>query len=254
MLLSGKTALVLGVANRWSIAYAISAAYVREGAKLILTYQSERQKATVEDLGAELKASKVLPCDVTKPEELESLVNQLKADPGQIDACVHSIAFANREDLSRPFLETSRDGFLLAQEVSAYSLVAMARAIAPLMLNGGSIQTLTYLGSTRVVRNYNVMGVAKASLEASMRYLASELGSKNIRVNAISAGPIKTASARAVKDLTKMLEGFAEHAPLRRNTDTAEVADTSVFLASHLGRGVTGNILFVDAGYHIMGL
>src|SRR6185437_1016569 len=167
MLLSGKTALVLGVANRWSIAYAISAAYVREGAKLILTYQSERQKATVEDLGAELKASKVLPCDVTKPEELESLVNQLKADPGQIDACVHSIAFANREDLSRPFLETSRDGFLLAQEVSAYSLVAVARAIAPLMLNGGSIQTLTYLGSTRVVRNYNVMGVAKPACAIS---------------------------------------------------------------------------------------
>ena len=254
MLLSGKTALVLGVANRWSIAYAISAAYVREGAKLILTYQSERQKATVEDLGAELKASKVLPCDVTKPEELESLVNQLKVDAGQIDACVHSIAFANREDLSRPFLETSRDGFLLAQEVSAYSLVAVARAIAPLMLNGGSIQTLTYLGSTRVVRNYNVMGVAKASLEASMRYLASELGSKNIRVNAISAGPIKTASARAVKDLTKMLDAFGEHAPLGRNTDPAEVADTSVFLASNLGRGVTGNIIFVDSGFQIMGL
>jgi enoyl-[acyl-carrier protein] reductase I len=254
MLLSGKTALVLGIANRWSIAYAISAAYVREGAKLILTYQSERQKATVEDLGAELKAFKVLPCDVTKPEELDSLVSQLRIDAGRIDACVHSIAFANREDLSRPFLETSRDGFLLAQEVSAYSLVAVARAIAPLMPDGGSIQTLTYLGSTRVVTNYNVMGVAKASLEASMRYLASELGSKNIRVNAISAGPIKTASARAVKDLTKMLDAFAEHAPLRRNTDPAEVADTSVFLASDLGRGVTGNVIFVDAGFQIMGL
>src|SRR6185437_6539549 len=254
MLLSGKTALVLGIANRWSIAYAISAAYVREGAKLILTYQSERQKATVEDLGAELKAFKVLPCDVTKPEELDSLVSQLRIDAGRIDACVHSIAFANREDLSRPFLETSRDGFLLAQEVSAYSLVAVARAIAPLMPDGGSIQTLTYLGSTRVVTNYNVMGVAKASLEASMRYLASELGSKNIRVNAISAGLIKTASARAVKDLTKMLDAFAEHAPLRRNTDPAEVADTSVFLASDLGRGVTGNVIFVDAGFQIMGL
>ena len=254
MLLSGKTALVLGVANRWSIAYAISAAYVREGAKLILTYQSERQKATVEDLGTELKAFKVLPCDVTKPEELDSLVSQLRIDAGRIDACVHSIAFANRGDLSRPFLETSRDGYLLAQEVSAYSLVAVARAIAPLMVNGGSIQTLTYLGSTRVVTNYNVMGIAKASLEASMRYLASELGSKNIRVNAISAGPIKTASARAVKDLTKMLDVFAEHAPLRRNTDPAEVADTSVLLASDLGRGVTGNVIFVDAGFQIMGL
>ena len=253
-LLAGKTALVLGVANKWSIAYAIAAAFVREGARLVLTYQGERQKSTVEELGAELKAYRVLPCDVTKPDELETLVTELKGDIGTLDVCVHSIAFANREDLSRPFVETSRDGYLLAQEVSAYSLVAVSRAVAPLMVNGGSIQTLTYLGATRVVSNYNVMGVAKAALEASMRYLASELGAKNIRVNAISAGPIKTASARAVKDLTKMLEGFAEHAPLRRNTDTAEVADTSVFLASHLGRGVTGNILFVDAGYHIMGL
>jgi enoyl-[acyl-carrier protein] reductase I len=253
-LLAGKTALVLGVANKWSIAYAIAAAFVREGAKLILTYQGERQKSTVDELGAELKAHRVLPCDVTKPEELEGLVSSLKDDIGALDICVHSIAFANREDLSRPFVETSRDGYLLAQEVSAYSLVAVARAVAPLMANGGSIQTLTYLGATRVVSNYNVMGVAKAALEASMRYLASELGAKNIRVNAISAGPIKTASARAVKDLTKMLDVFAEHAPLRRNTDPAEVADTSVFLASDLGRGVTGNILFVDAGYHIMGL
>jgi enoyl-[acyl-carrier protein] reductase I len=253
-LLSGKTALVLGVANRWSIAYAISAAFVREGAKLILTYQSERQKASVEELGAELKAHHILPCDVTKAAELEALVAEIKNGVGTLDTCVHSIAFANKEDLSRPFLETGRDGYLLAQEVSAYSLVAVARAVAPLMPNGGSIQTLTYLGATRVVTNYNVMGVAKAALEASMRYLASELGPKNIRVNAISAGPIKTASARAVKDLTKMLDAFAEHAALRRNTDPAEVADTSVFLASDLGRGVTGNIIFVDAGYQIMAL
>jgi enoyl-[acyl-carrier protein] reductase I len=157
-LLSGKTALVLGIANKWSIAYAISAAFVREGAKLILTYQSERQKATVEELGAELNAYKVLACDVTKPEELENLVSTLRGDVGALDVCVHSIAFANREDLSRPFLETSRDGYLLAQEVSSYSLVAVSRAVAPLMSNGGSIQTLTYLGSTRVMTNYNVMG------------------------------------------------------------------------------------------------
>ena len=253
-LLSGKNAIVLGVANRWSIAYAIAAAYVREGANLILTYQSERQKETVEELGSELKASKVLPCDVTKAEELDSLVSQLQTEVGKLDVCVHSIAFANREDLSRAFIETSRDGYLLAQEVSAYSLVAVARALAPLMASGGSIQTLTYLGATRVVPNYNVMGVAKAALEASVRYLAAELGEKNIRVNAISAGPIKTASARAVKDLTKMLDRFAENAPLRRNTDPAEVADTSVFLASDLGRGVTGNVIFVDAGYQIMGM
>jgi enoyl-[acyl-carrier protein] reductase I len=253
-LLHGKNAVVLGVANKWSIAYSIASAFVREGATLILTYQSERQKQTVEDLGNELKAKLVLACDVTKEDELTALVCALQTEIETLDICVHSIAFANREDLSRPFLCTSRDGYLLAQEVSSYSLIAVARAMSPLMTNGGSIQTLTYLGSTRVVPNYNVMGVAKAALEAAMRYLAGELGEKNIRVNAISAGPIKTASARAVKDLTKMLDNFSENAPLRRNTDPAEVADTSVFLASDLGRGVTGNIIFVDAGYHIMGM
>ena len=166
---------------------------------------------------------------------------------------MHSLAFANREDLTRPFLETSRAGFLLAQDVSAYSLVAVARATAPLMTEGGSLSTLTYLGSTRVVTNYNVMGVAKASLEAAMRYLAGELGAQGIRVNAISAGPVKTASARAIKDFSTILETIQNRAPLRRNTDPAEVADTAVFLASDLGRGVTGNILFVDAGMQVMG-
>jgi enoyl-[acyl-carrier protein] reductase I len=253
-LLEGKTALVLGVANKWSIAYAISAAFVREGASLILTYQSERQRETVEELGGELHASKILPCDVTKPDELEALVTNLKQSAPVIDSVVHSIAFANREDLSRPFLETSRDGFLLAQEVSAYSLVAVSRAIAPLMTRGGSITTLTYLGSTRVVQNYNVMGVAKASLEACVRYLAADMGPKRVRVNAISAGPIKTTSARGVKDFSKVLEGVAAAAPLRRNTETAEVADTAAFLASDMGRGVTGNIVYVDSGFQIIGL
>ena len=253
-LLAGKTALVLGVANRWSIAYAISSAFVREGASLILTYQGDRQRQTVEELGAELKAAKVLPCDVTNEQELAALVAELRASTPPVDAVVHCIAFANREDLSRPFSETSRGGFLLAQEVSAYSLVAVSRAVAPLMTKGGSITTLTYLGSTRVVKNYNVMGVAKASLEACVRYLASDLGPSHIRVNAISAGAIKTASARAVKDFSKMLEAGPAIAPLRRNTDPAEVADSAVFLASDLSRGVTGNILFVDAGFQIMGL
>jgi enoyl-[acyl-carrier protein] reductase I len=253
-LLAGKTALVLGVANKWSIAYAIAAAFVREGASLILTYQGERQKQTVEEFGAELKALKVLNCDVTKPEELDNLVSELKATTPTLDAVVHSIAFANREDLSRPFLETSRDGYLLAQEVSAYSLVSVARAVAPLMTNGGSLTTLTYLGSTRVVQNYNVMGVAKAALEACVRYLAGELGASKIRVNAISAGPIKTTSARGVRDFSKVLDGVAALAPLRRNTDPAEVADTAVFLASDLGRGVTGNVVFVDAGFQIIGI
>lgn len=253
-LLAGKTALVLGVANRWSIAYAISAAFVRESASLILTYQGERQRQTVEELGAELKAAKVLACDVTKPEELERLVTDLKQSAPSLDAVIHSIAFANREDLSRSFVETSREGYLLAQEVSAYSLVAVSRAVAPLMSQGGSITTLTYLGSTRVVQNYNVMGVAKAALEACVRYLANDLGANNIRVNAISAGPIKTASARGVKDFSKMLEASPAMAPLKRNTDPAEVADAAVFLASDLGRGVTGNTLFVDAGFHIIGM
>jgi enoyl-[acyl-carrier protein] reductase I len=171
-----------------------------------------------------------------------------------LDAVVHSIAFANREDLSRPFVETSRAGFALAQDVSAYSLVAVARATAPLMTNGGALLTLTYLGSVRVVENYNVMGVAKASLEAAVRYLAADLGPRGIRVNAISAGPIKTASARAVKDFSKVLDGVSAIAPLRRNTDPAEVGDAAVFLASPLGRGVTGNVLYVDAGFQIMGL
>jgi enoyl-[acyl-carrier protein] reductase I len=253
-LLEGKTALILGVANKWSLAYAISQAYVREGARLVLTYQGERQKETVEELGKELGAAPILNCDVTKEEELAQLVEALKSDGAAIDAVVHSIAFANREDLSRPFVETSRAGYLLAQEVSSYSLVAVARAIAPLMSNGGALLTLTYLGSTRVVPNYNVMGVAKAALEACVRYLAGDLGPSKIRVNAISAGPVKTASARAVKDFTTILDKVAQHAPLRRNTDPAEVADTAVFLASDLGRGVTGNVIYVDAGFHIMGL
>jgi len=166
---------------------------------------------------------------------------------------VHSLAFANREDLERPFTETSREGFLLAQNVSAYSLVAVARAAVPVMTEGGSISTLTYLGSTRVVPNYNVMGVAKAALEASVRYLASELGERGIRVNAISAGPVKTASLRGIKGATKLLD-MAGLTPLRRNTDPAEVADAAVFLASDLGRGVTGNVLYVDAGFQIVGL
>lgn len=253
-LLAGKTAVVLGVANRWSIAYAISSAFVREGATLILTYQGERQRQTVEELGQEIGASKILNCDVTKPQEVEELVSELRQLRGPIDTVVHSIAFANKEDLSRPFVETSRDGFLLAQEVSAFSLVAVARAMAPLMTNGGSITTLTYLGSTRVVQNYNVMGVAKAALEASVRYLASELGAQKIRVNAISAGPIKTASARGIKDFSKVLDNVASLAPLRRNTDPAEVGDAAVFLASDLGRGVTGNVVFVDAGFQIVGI
>jgi enoyl-[acyl-carrier protein] reductase I len=252
-LLAGKTALVLGVANKWSIAYAIAQAFRREGAKLLLTYQSERQKETVEEFGQELGAAEVFDCDVSKDEDLTRLTETMKGH-GRLDVLVHSIAFANREDLSRPFVETSRAGFGIAQDVSAYSLVSVARAVAPLMTEGGSVMTLTYLGANRVVVNYNVMGVAKAALEASMRYLAADLGPRNIRVNAISAGPIKTTSARGVRDFSTMLAKVEERAPLRRNCTPEEVADAAVFLASDLGRGVTGNVLYVDSGFQIMGL
>ena len=253
-LLEGKTALVLGIANKWSLAYAIAEAFRREGARLLVTYQGVRQKETVEELAAELAAGRVLACDVSQDEELERLAATLSSEEPRLDAVIHSIAFANREDLTRPFVETSRAGFLVAQDVSAYSLVSVARAVSPLMKQGGSVTTLTYLGATRVIPNYNVMGVAKAALEAAVRYLASDLGPRAIRVNAISAGPVKTASARAIKDFSSILDFVSARAPLRRNTDPAEVADAAVFLASDLGRGVTGNILFVDAGFQIMGL
>jgi enoyl-[acyl-carrier protein] reductase I len=253
-LLEGKLGLVLGIANRWSLAYAIAQAFSREGATLVLTYLGEHQKDAVESLAKDLNVARIVPCDVTQEGDLAALTETLRSFDRPLDAVVHSLAFANREDLGRPFVETGRDGFLVAQEVSAYSLVAVARAAAPAMTAGGSIMTLTYVGSTRVVPNYNVMGVAKAALEASVRYLASDLGPGKIRVNAISAGPVKTASARAIKDFSKVLETVAQRAPLRRNTDPAEVGDTAVFLASDLSRGVTGNVLFVDSGMQVMGL
>ncbi len=253
-LLEDRTALILGIANKWSLAFAIAQAFRREGANLVLTYLGDRQKTTVEEFSCELGGGIVLPCDVTQEGDLERMADALKAQGIKLDTVVHSIAFANREDLSRPFVETSRNGYLLAQEISAYSLVAVSRAVVPLMANGGSIMTLSYLGAVRVVPNYNVMGVAKAALEASVRYLASDLGGSNIRVNAISAGPVKTASARGIKDFNTVLQVVADRAPLKRNTDPAEVADTAVFLASDLSRGVTGNVIYVDAGFQVMGM
>jgi enoyl-[acyl-carrier protein] reductase I len=251
-LLEGKLALILGIANKWSLAYAIAQAFSREGATLALTYLGDRQKDSISDLSKDLNVTAILPCDVTKDGDLAALTESLRGLNRPLHAVVHSLAFANREDLARPFVETSRAGFLLAQDVSAYSLVAVARATAELMTEGGSLSTLTYLGSTRVTPNYNVMGVAKASLEAAVRYLASDLGARKIRVNAISAGPVKTASARAIKDFSTILEKIPAVAPLKRNTDPAEVADAAVFLASDLGRGVTANVLFVDAGMQVM--
>jgi len=253
-LLKGQLCLILGVANKWSLAFAVAEAFSREGADIVLGYLSEQQKASLESLCKGLNIIGMLPCDVTKDEEIVQMGEELAKLGRPLQAVVHSLAFANREDLARPFVETQREGFLLAHNVSAYSLVAVARATAPLMTAGGSLMTMTYLGATRVVPMYNVMGVAKAALESSVRYLAADLGSRNIRVNAISAGPVKTASARAIKDFSMVLSTVADRSPLKRNTEPSEVADTAVFLASSLGRGLTGNILFVDAGMHIVGL
>ena len=251
-LLQGKTAVIAGIANKWSLAWGIAESFSREGASLILTYLNEKQRDTVAPITSHMNVAKMLPCDVTKDAELDALTESLREFGAPIDALVHSLAFANTEDLSRPFVETRRDGFLLAQNVSAYSLVAMSRAVAPLMTRGGSIITLSYLGATRVRPNYNVMGVAKAALEASVRYLANDLGPSKIRVNAISAGAVKTASARAVKDLTVMLAATRDQSPLRHVTEAGEVGDAAAFLASDLSRGVTGNILFVDSGMQLL--
>ncbi len=253
-LLEGKTALVMGVANRWSIAWAVSRALSREGARLVFTFQGERQEKDVRDLAGTLPNSVVFPCDVTRDQELTGLAEAIRAQGLGVDALVHSIAFANREDLGGAYVDTSRAGFALALDVSAFSLVAAAKHLAPVLNPGAGIVTLTYLGSSRVMPNYNVMGVAKAALEASVRYLASDLGSRGIRVNAISAGPIKTTSARAIQGFSRILDVMEERAPLRRNTDPAEVADAAVFLCSPLARGITGEVLFVDNGFHIMGL
>jgi enoyl-[acyl-carrier protein] reductase I len=251
-LLQGKLGVIAGVANKWSLAFAIAESFAREGATIILTYVNEKQRDTVLSMAGSIPIAKMLPCDVTKDEEIAALAESLRELGKPVDTLVHSLAFANREELAGSFVDTSRDGFLLAQNVSAYSLVALSRAVAPLMTNGGSIMTLTYIGAIRAVPNYNVMGVAKASLEASMRYLARDLGPQNIRVNAISAGAVKTASARAVKDLSTMLDAVKERSPLRHVTEGAEVGDTAAFLASDLSRGVTGNVLFVDSGMHLL--
>ena len=253
-LLDGKTALVMGVANRWSIAWAIARAFSREGARLVFTFQGERQEKDVRELAGTLPDSVILPCDVTRDEELAALTKSIQTQGLALDAFVHSIAFANRDDLGGAYVETSRAGFGLALEVSAFSLVAAARHLLPVLRPGAAVVTLTYIGSSRVMPNYNVMGVAKAALESSVRYLASDLGPRGIRVNAISAGPIKTASARAIQGFSRILDVMEERAPLRRNTDPAEVADAAVFLCSPLSRGVTGEVLFVDNGFHAMGL
>ncbi|HET9342028.1 MAG TPA: SDR family oxidoreductase [Candidatus Eremiobacteraceae bacterium] len=252
-LLSGKTALVSGIANRWSIAYAITRAFHAHGANLILTYEGERTKDEVEKMAAECGGVATM-CDVSKDESLAALRDFIEKRGVKLDALVHSIAFARKEELGGKFYATSRDGFALALDVSAYSLVALCRVLVPVFATNASVMTMTYLGSVRAVSNYNVMGVAKAALEASVRYLSVDLGENSIRVNAISAGPIKTASARAVSGFTSILGDVAAKSPLRRNAVADDVANAAVFLASDLSTAITGHVLYVDAGYHIVGI
>jgi enoyl-[acyl-carrier protein] reductase I len=255
MLLDGKTGLILGIANKRSLAWGIAQAVSREGARLAVTFQGERLEENVRDLAAGLKDPVILPCDVSRDEDLDRLADSVKRELGGIDFVVHAVAYALREELDGEFLNTSREGYRIAQEISSYSFTALARRAAPLMEGrAGSLVTLSYLGGERVVPHYNVMGVAKAALEMSVRYLAADLGPRGIRVNAISAGPIKTLAASGVHGLSKMLEYHRTHAPLRKNTEQEEVGDAALFLVSHLSRGITGEILHVDGGYHVMGM
>jgi enoyl-[acyl-carrier protein] reductase I len=254
--LSGKCGLITGVANKRSIAWAIAKAMARDGARLALTYQGERLLENVQELAADLDRPLLLPCDVTSDEQIDEAYQAIEREFGGLDFLLHGTAFAPREELSRPFVETSREGFRIALDVSAYSLIALSRGAAPLMAarGGGSIVTLTYLGSERVFTNYNVMGVAKAALESSVRYLADCLGPQNIRVNAISAGPIKTLAASGISGFGGILQVYRDRSPLRRNTELEEVGETGRFLLGPESSGITGDILMVDSGYHAMGM
>jgi enoyl-[acyl-carrier protein] reductase I len=255
MLLEGKTGLVLGIANKRSLAWGIAQSVSREGARLAVTYQGERLEENVRELAAGLRDPVILPCDVSRDEDIDVLMEGVRKELGGLDFVVHAVAYALREELDGEFLNTSREGYRLAQDISAYSLTAGARRAAPLMEGrGGSIVTLTYLGGERVVPHYNVMGVAKAALDMSVRYLAADLGPRGIRVNAVSAGPIKTIAASGVHGISKMLEYHRTHAPLRKNTEQEEVGDAALFLVSPLSRGVTGEVIHVDGGFHVMGM
>lgn len=253
--LKGKKGIVFGVANKRSIAWGIAKALADQGAQLAFTYQGDRIKGTVEELTKTLPGkSPLFPCDVTKPEEVKAVFDQLGQEFGALHFLVHCIAFAKKEDLEGRTVDTSSDGYKLAHEISAYSLLALTKAAEPLLAKeGGSVVALTYLGADKVVPNYNVMGLAKASLEAGIRYLAHDLGKKNIRVNGISAGPISTLAARGIAGFTTMLENHRNRAPLGRNVEVREVADTALFLVSPMSSGITGEILYVDCGYRIMG-
>ncbi|HSE25795.1 MAG TPA: enoyl-ACP reductase [Pyrinomonadaceae bacterium] len=254
-MLENKTGIIFGVANKRSIAWATALALHQAGARLAFTYQGDRLKENVESLTSEtMKSALLLPCDVTRQDEVDETFRKVGQEFGKLDFLIHSIAFAPREALSGTYLDTSREAFLTALEISAYSLPQLARAAAPLMKDGGSIVSMSYYGAEKVVAGYNVMGVAKAALEASTRYLANDMGPKNIRVNTISAGPIQTLSARGVSDFSTMLKHHAERAPLRRNVEPGEVGNTALFLCSSLSSGITGEVIYVDCGYNIMGI
>jgi len=254
--LSGKVGLVVGVANKRSLSWAIAQAAAEAGATVVLTYQGRFEEHVGELADTLDPRPLVLPLDVQQDAEIDAVFSRIQQEYGGLDFLVHGVAFANRDDITNPFVQTTRDGFRLALDISAYSLVALARGAKPLMESrgGGSILTLTYLGSTRVFPNYNVMGVAKAALESSVRYLAADLGPQNIRVNAISAGPIKTLAAAGIGGFSTILGIVRERAPLRRAIEASEVADAALFLLGSGGRGVTGEVLMVDSGFHVVGM
>jgi enoyl-[acyl-carrier protein] reductase I len=254
--LSGTYGLVVGVANKRSIAWAITQALASHGTRLAITYADDRLAENVRELSAALDRPLILPCDVTSDRQIEEAYAAIDAEFGKLDFLVHAAAFAPRTELSSPFVDTTREGFRIALDVSVYSLVALARGAAPLMerAGGGSILTLTYLGSRRVFPNYNVMGIAKAALESSVRYLAADLGPRAIRVNAISAGPIRTLAATGISGFSDILQMHRDRAPLKRNIDASEVASAALFLLGPAGRAVTGETVFVDAGFHVMGI
>lgn len=253
-LLEGKTALITGVANRWSIATAIARHFHEHGARLAFIYQGERVKDEVEKLARELGDAPSFECDVTSDDALREMAGGVEAKLGKLDILVHSIAFVNKQDLEGHVYKTSRAGFALAMDISSFSLIALVNALKDTMRDGGSIMALTYLGSTSIVPNYNVAGIAKAALESIIRYLAYDLGARGIRVNGISAGPIKTASSRQVKGLSAMIEKVGEASPLGRNVTPDDVAKTAVYLASDLSNVITADVHFVDAGFHSMGM
>jgi len=253
-LLSGRNMVVMGVANERSIAWAIAQSLNSQGARLIFTYENERVEERVRKLADTIPGSLIFPCNVTRDADLDDLAARLKDEVGLVHGLAHCIAFAKTEELEGLYVGTSRDGFALAHDISVYSLTAVAQRIYPLMTEGGSIVTMTYLGAERAFRNYNVMGVAKAALEASVRYLANDLGPMGIRVNAISAGPIRTLAAKGIKDFNAILRQVEEKAPLRRTTDASDVGDTALFLMSDWSRGITGEVLHVDNGFNIVGV